>query len=85
MTATTTRKTPRQVRFVEQDVDLPSPFVIGDSTRGLGIPYAAGKEVVLLNANGAAAFRYLDSSRIVRVDRGTRAWRRRRRGTEGDR
>ncbi len=70
MTATTTQKTPKQVRFVEQDVDLPSPFAIGDSTRGLGIPYAAGKEVVLLNANGSAAFRYLDSSRIVRVTAG---------------
>ena len=70
MTATTTQKTPRQVRFVEQDVDLPSPFAIGDSTRGLGIPYAVGKEVVLLNANGAAAFKHLDSSQIVRVTAG---------------
>ncbi len=70
MTATTTQKTPRQVRFVEQDVDLPSPFAIGDSSRGLGIPYAAGREVVLLNAHGVAAFKYLDSSRIVRVTAG---------------
>ena len=57
MTATTTRKTPKQLRFVEQDVDLPSPFAIGDSTAGLGIPYAAGKEVVLLGANGVAVFK----------------------------
>ncbi len=70
MTATTTRKTPKQLRFVEQDVDLPSPFAIGDSTRGLGIPYAAGKEIVLLNTNGSAAFKYLDSSPIVRVTAG---------------
>ena len=70
MTATTTQKRPRTVKFVEQDVDLPSPFTIGDSTRGLGIPYAAGREVVLLDAKGSAAFKYLDSSRIVRVTAG---------------
>jgi hypothetical protein len=70
LTATTTRKTPKQLRFVEQDVDLPSPFAIGDSTAGLGIPYASGKEVVLLGANGVAVFRYVDSSRIVRVTAG---------------
>ena len=43
MTATTTQKLPRQLRFVPQDVELPSPFVIGDSTAGLGIPYADRK------------------------------------------
>jgi hypothetical protein len=70
MTATATQKTPKQLRFVEQDVDLPSPFAIGDSTGGLGIPYAAGKDVVLLGANGVARFTYTDSSRIVRVTAG---------------
>ena len=70
MTATTTQKTPKQLRFVEQDVDLPSPFQIGDSTRGLGIPYAAGKEVVLLGANGVAVFKATDSAKIVRVTAG---------------
>ena len=70
MTATTTRKSPKQLRFVAQDVDLPSPFVIGDSTSGLGIPYAAGKEIVLLRANGVAAFRATGPARIVRVTAG---------------
>lgn len=70
MTATTTQKTPRQLRFVGQDVDLPSPFVIGDSTGGLGIPYATGKEIVLLGANGVAVFKVTDSSKIVRVTAG---------------
>jgi hypothetical protein len=70
LTATTTQKTPKQLRFVGQDVDLPSPFVIGDSTSGLGIPYAAGKEVVLLGANGVAVFKATDSARIVRVTAG---------------
>jgi hypothetical protein len=70
MTATTTQKTPKQLRFVEQDVDLPSPFVIGDSTSGLGIPYAAGKEIVLLGANGVAVFKVTDPAKIVRVTAG---------------
>lgn len=70
LTATATRKVPKQLRFVEQDVDLPSPFAIGDSTSGLGIPYAAGKQVVLLGANGVAVFKVTDSSRIVRVTAG---------------
>jgi hypothetical protein len=65
MTATTTARTPRQLRFVEQDVDLPSPFVVGDATRGDAIPYAAGKEVVLLAANGAATFRHTAPSRVL--------------------
>ena len=70
MTATTTQKTPKQLRFVGQDVDLPSPFVIGDSTSGLGIPYAAGKEIVLLGASGVAVFKATDSAKIVRVTAG---------------
>lgn len=70
MTATTTQRSPKQLRFVEQDVDLPTPFAIGDSTGGMGIPYAAGKEVVLLGANGVAVFKYTDPSRIVAVTAG---------------
>jgi hypothetical protein len=70
MTATTTQKLPKQLRFVPQDVELPSPFVIGDSTGGLGIPYADRKEVVLLGANGAAVFKHVDPSRITAVTAG---------------
>jgi hypothetical protein len=70
LTATTTQRLPRRLRLVEQDVDLPSPFAIGDSTAGLGIPYAAGREVVLLGTNGAAVFKHLDASRIVAVTAG---------------
>ena len=70
MTATTTQKLPRQLRFVPQDVELPSPFVIGDSTEGLGIPYADRNEVVLLGENGAAVFKHVDASRITAVTAG---------------
>ncbi len=71
MTATTTLKTPKRLRRVSQDVDVPTPpFVIGDSTAGLGIPYAAGKEVVLLGKNGAAVFKHTGPARIVAVTAG---------------
>ncbi len=70
MTATTTQKTPKQLRFAPQDVELPSPFVIGDATGGMGIPYAAGKEVVLLGTSGVAVFKHTDPARIVAVTSG---------------
>ena len=70
MTATTTQKTPKQLRFVPQDVELPSPFAIGDSTGGLGIPYADRTEVVLLGATGRATFEHVDPSRITAVTAG---------------
>jgi len=71
MTATTTQKTPKQLRFVEQDVELTTPpFVIGDSTAGLGIPYGAGKEVVLLGVNGAAIFKRTEPARVAAVTAG---------------
>ncbi len=70
MTATTTQKTPKQLRFVEQDVDLPTPFVIGDSTASMGIPYAAGNEVVLLGTNGVAVFKHTEPAKIVAVTSG---------------
>ena len=70
MTATTTQKAPKQLRLVNQDVDLPTPFVIGDAAGGHGIPYAAGREVVLLGANGAAIFKHSEPARIVEVASG---------------
>ncbi len=70
MTATTTQRLPRQLRFVEQDVDLPAPMVVGDSTASLGIPYASGNEVVLLGANGVAVFKHTDPAQIVAVTAG---------------
>jgi hypothetical protein len=70
MTATTTQKTPKQIRFIEQDVDLPSPLALGDATGDGGVPYAAGKEVVLLDTNGAAVFKHTEPVNIVRLTSG---------------
>ncbi len=71
MTATTTQKTPKQLRFVEQDVDLATPpIVVGDSTASMGIPFAAGKEVVLLGTNGVAVFKVTETAPVVAVTAG---------------
>ncbi len=53
-TATTTRPKPRLLRFVERDVELPSPIVLGAA--GAVIPYAIGRTVVALNPDGSRAF-----------------------------
>ena len=55
-TATATRRTPRQLRFVARDVDEPAPIVLGSGT-GDGIPYAVDRHVVYLGENGRAIFR----------------------------
>ena len=70
MTATTTQKTPKQIRFIEQDVELPSPLALGDATGNGAVPYAAGKEVVLLGANGVAVFRHTEPVNVVAVTAG---------------
>jgi hypothetical protein len=54
-TATTTRRTPRQLRFVARDVDAAPPIVIGPGTPE-GVPYAVDREVVYLAENGKAIF-----------------------------
>jgi hypothetical protein len=51
-TATTTSRRPRLLRFAAADVDRPAPIVLGNAGEG-GIPYAAGRDVVLLGSNGA--------------------------------
>ena len=70
MTATTTQRTPKQIRFVEQDVELASPFALGDATGNGGIPYAAGRQVVLLGANGAAIFKHTEPTDVIAVTGG---------------
>ena len=55
-TATTKRKTPRRLRFVEQDTSDPPPIVVGPGTER-AIPYAVGDEVTWLGDDGVAIFR----------------------------
>jgi hypothetical protein len=56
-TATRTRTKPRQLAFVEQDVELPSPIVVGQGT-ALAVPYAVKQNITYLGDNGAAVFKW---------------------------
>lgn len=55
-TASTTRQTPRRLRFVSRDVDASPPIVIGPGAQDR-IPYAVDREVVLLGDEGRAIFK----------------------------
>ena len=69
LTATTTRRTPRRIRFLARDVDEPPPIVLGDGARD-GVPYAIGREVVFLGDNGAAIFRWTAPESVVALTAG---------------
>jgi hypothetical protein len=56
-TATRTKTKPKQLAFVEQDVDLPSPIVVGQGMQG-GVPYAVNANLTFLGDNGAAIFKW---------------------------
>jgi hypothetical protein len=55
-TATTTRRSTRQLRFVARDVDSAPPIVIGPGFHDR-VPYAVNREVVLLGDDGRAIFK----------------------------
>ena len=66
-TATTTRPKPRRLRFASRDVDLPSPFVLGngDSGRlGNALPYASGATVIVLRADGSRRYSWEAPGRV---------------------
>jgi hypothetical protein len=50
-TATTTRRMPRQLRFVSRPVESPPPIVLGPGTQE-GIPYAVDRRIVYLGDDG---------------------------------
>ena len=55
-TATTTRRTPRRLRFVARDVDASPPIVLGPGTN-YAVPYAVDREILYLGNHGKALFR----------------------------
>jgi hypothetical protein len=66
-TATTTRKTPRQLQVATRDmrdVDVRPPIVVGVAGDGL-LPYAVDSTVTTLRANGTTAFSWTASSPVV--------------------
>ncbi len=68
-TATRTKPQPHQLAFVEQDVDLPSPIVLGEGTQG-AVPYAVGPNVTYLGDNGAAVFKWTAPSPVTALAAG---------------
>jgi hypothetical protein len=54
-TATTTRRTPRQLQFVSRPVESPPPIVLGPGTQQ-GIPYAVDRRIVYLGDDGRPIF-----------------------------
>ena len=69
-TATTTAPRPRPLRHVALDVDEPQPILLGegDLTRLGGVlPYAVGREVVVLRPNGSRAFAWIGPARVTAV------------------
>lgn len=55
--ATRTSPRPRQLAFVEQDVELPSPIVVGQGTLD-AVPYAVMQNVTYLGDNGTPLFKW---------------------------
>jgi hypothetical protein len=75
-TATTTRKSPRRLRFIARDVDTPPPIVIGPATAD-AVPYAVDRQVTYLGDDGRAIFRWTAPVpiRAVAAGAGPRNWR----------
>jgi hypothetical protein len=70
-TATTTRPAPRLLASREVDVDDPAPIVLGDGTSsrlGDALPYASGRSVVVIRADGARRFAWDAPARVVALD-----------------
>src|SRR5262249_47154087 len=68
-TATTTRKTPRRLAFVERDTTDAPAIVVGDGTP-YAVPYAVQSEITLLGDNGAPVFRTHASSEVRQITGG---------------
>jgi hypothetical protein len=68
-TASVTKRTPRQLRSADRDVDAPGPIVIGPGTSE-GIPYAVGREIVYLGDDGRAIFTTTVSSAVRAIAAG---------------
>lgn len=66
-TATRTRPHPRRLAFATGDVDAAPPIAVGDGDQDL-LPYAVGRTVVVLGANGARRFAWAAPARVTAVD-----------------
>lgn len=63
-TVTPTARRPRLLRTATADADEPSPIVVGNGGRW-GVPYAVGRDVVLLDATGARGLSWTAPAPVV--------------------
>jgi hypothetical protein len=68
-TATPTARTPRRLRFRSADVDAPAPIVLGNGGEG-GIPYALGRDVIVIGPTGRRALFWHAPARVVALAQG---------------
>ena len=68
-TATPTAPTPRRLRFVSVDVDAPDPIVLGNGGEE-GIPYAVGRDVVVIGPRGSRVLSWRAPARVVALAQG---------------
>ena len=67
-TASVRSRTPRLLRFVAADVDAAPPIVVGGgetSRFGNFLPYAVGRDVVVLDPNGSRRFAWRAPARVT--------------------
>lgn len=63
----------KRIRFVSAPVDGPAPIVLGTAWNGF-LPYAVGRTVVVLNANGSRRFALEAPDRVLSVSAHTRGF-----------
>jgi hypothetical protein len=63
-TVTPTARRPRLLRTATTDAGDPSPIVVGNGGR-FGLPYAVGRDVVVLNANGSRRLTWRGPAPVV--------------------
>jgi hypothetical protein len=63
-TATPTARRPRLLRTATADADQPSPITVGNGGRW-GAPYAVGRDVVVLGANGSRVLTWRAPAAVV--------------------
>ena len=68
-TATPTARTPRRLRFRSADVDAPPPIVLGNGGEG-GIPYALGRDVIVIGRTGRRALFWHAPARVRSLAQG---------------
>jgi hypothetical protein len=65
---------PKQIRTISRDVDLPGPFAIGPGDQDV-LPYGQDAQVIALHADGSRRFAWNAPARVIAVAAGSGRWR----------